>query len=155
MSPSEGPNPFAMYGPELTFLGVPRADLADPASLAAADVVVVGAPFDGGTSNRPGARFGPSAIRGTDYLAHDGSRPSLALGVDALQDLRVVDAGDVLMLSGEIQPALERLRWVVVQRDLLGDQDRQLLDRLQADPAWRTAFDRQEVVVLERREPVP
>jgi hypothetical protein len=44
---------------------------------------------------------------------------------------------------------------VVVQRDLLGDQDRQLLDRLQTDPAWRTAFDRQEVVVLERREPVP
>jgi uncharacterized membrane protein len=60
-------------------------------------------------------------------------------------------------LAGDEHPraALERLRFVVVQRDLLGDQDRQLLDRLQADPAWRTAFDRQEVVVLERREPVP
>src|SRR5215217_6998579 len=113
MSPSEEANPFAMYGPELTFLGVPRADLEDPASLAGADVVVVGAPFDGGTSNRPGARFGPSAIRGTDYLAHDGSRPSLALDVDALRDLNVVDAGDVLMLAGEIQPALERLERAV------------------------------------------
>jgi agmatinase len=113
MSPSEEANPFAMYGPELTFLGVPRADLEDPGSLAAADVVVVGAPFDGGTSNRPGARFGPSAIRGTDYLAHDGSRPSLALGVDALRDLDVVDAGDVLMLPGEIEPALERLERAV------------------------------------------
>jgi hypothetical protein len=41
---------------------------------------------------------------------------------------------------------------VVVQRDLLGEQDRQLLDRLQTDPAWRTLLDRQEVVVLERRE---
>ncbi|MGH2813561.1 MAG: arginase family protein, partial [Actinomycetota bacterium] len=48
-----------MYGPELTFLGVPRADLGDPASLEGADVVVLGAPFDGGTSHRPGARFGP------------------------------------------------------------------------------------------------
>jgi agmatinase len=104
---------FAMYGPELTFLGVPRADLEDPASLAGADVVIVGAPFDGGTSHRPGARFGPSAIRGTDYLGHDGSRPSLALGVDALRDLRVVDVGDVLMLAGEIQPALERLERAV------------------------------------------
>jgi agmatinase len=114
MSPSEPEaNPFALYGPELTFLGVPRADLEDPASLAGADVVVVGAPFDGGTSHRPGARFGPSAIRGTDSLPHDGSRPSLALGVDALQDLRVVDAGDVLMLAGEIQPALERLERAV------------------------------------------
>ncbi|HEY4725697.1 MAG TPA: agmatinase family protein, partial [Actinomycetota bacterium] len=102
-----------MYGPELTFLGVPRADLGDPASLEGADVVVLGAPFDGGTSHRPGARFGPSAIRGTDYLAHDGSRPSLALGVDPLRELRVVDAGDVLMLPGEIQAALDRLEEAV------------------------------------------
>ena len=107
------PGVFAMYGPELTFLGVPRADLEDEASLAAADVVIVGAPFDGGTSHRPGARFGPGAIRATDYLAHDGSRPHLALGVDALRDLRVVDAGDVLMLPGEIQLALRRLEEAV------------------------------------------
>jgi len=104
---------FAMYGPEFTFLGVPRADLSDPASLEGADVVVVGAPFDGGTSHRPGTRFGPSAIRGTDYLGHDGSRPSLALGVDALADLKVVDVGDVLMLAGEIEPALARLERAV------------------------------------------
>jgi uncharacterized membrane protein len=51
------------------------------------------------------------------------------------------------------QAALETLRYVVVQRDLLGEQERQLLDRLATDPAWRVAFDRQEVVVLERREP--
>jgi uncharacterized membrane protein len=48
------------------------------------------------------------------------------------------------------QAALERLQFVVVQRDLLGEQDRQLLDRLQNDPAWRTAMDSQGVVVLER-----
>ncbi|HYJ73666.1 MAG TPA: arginase family protein, partial [Actinomycetota bacterium] len=107
MSPSDPETAgFTMYGPGYTFLGVPRADLDDPASLEGADVVVVGAPFDGGTSHRPGARFGPSAIRGADYLGHDGTRPSLALGVDALRDLRVVDAGDVLMLAGEIEPAL-------------------------------------------------
>jgi uncharacterized membrane protein len=60
-------------------------------------------------------------------------------------------------LAGDEHPqaTLERLRFVVVQRDLLGDQDRKLLDRLQADPAWRTALDRQNVVVLERREAVP
>jgi hypothetical protein len=56
-------------------------------------------------------------------------------------------------LDGDEHPpaALDRLRFVVVQRDLLGEQDRQLLDRLQTDPAWRTLLDRQEVVVLERR----
>ena len=57
-------------------------------------------------------------------------------------------------LDGDEHPpaALDRLRFVVVQRDLLAEQDRELLDRLQTDPAWRTLLDRQEVVVLERRE---
>ena len=66
----------AQFGPDITFLGVPACDLDDPATYADADVVVVGAPFDGGTSHRPGTRFGPQAIRMTDYLPHDGSRPS-------------------------------------------------------------------------------
>jgi agmatinase len=98
-----------MYGPDVTFLGVARASLDDEAALREADVVIVGAPFDGGTSHRAGARFGPQAIRTTDYLPHDASRPHLALGVDPLRDLHVVDVGDVLMLPGEIEPALQRL----------------------------------------------
>lgn len=97
------------FGPDITFLGVDRVDLDDPTALAAADVVVVGAPFDGGTSHRPGTRFGPMAIRQTDYLPHDGSRPHLALRVDALQDIRVVDAGDVEMPPGEIERSLGAL----------------------------------------------
>ena len=101
------------FGPDFTFLGVPMCDLEDPASYAGADVVVLGAPFDGGTSHRPGARFGPMAIRMQDYLPHDGSRPSLALRTDALQDLRVVDAGDVEMYSGDIVTALGTLEAAV------------------------------------------
>ena len=62
----------AQFGPDFTFLGVDRCDLDDPGSYADADVVILGAPFDGGTSHRPGTRFGPQAIRMTDYLAHDG-----------------------------------------------------------------------------------
>jgi len=57
-----------MYGPATTFLGVAAAELSDPASFARADVVILGAPFDGGTSYRAGARFGPAAIRAADYL---------------------------------------------------------------------------------------
>jgi agmatinase len=98
-----------MFGPDVTFLGVPRCELADPESLTGRDVVVVGAPFDGGTSYRPGARFGPTAIRTTDYLPHDGSRPHLALRVDPLADLRVADAGDIEMPPGDIERALGAL----------------------------------------------
>jgi agmatinase len=48
-------------------------------------------------------------MRAADYLPHDGSRPSLALGVDALLDLHVVDLGDVLMPSGDTESSLEAL----------------------------------------------
>lgn len=99
----------AQFGPDITFLGVPPVNLADPASYADADVVVIGAPFDGGTSHRPGTRFGPMAIRQACYLPQDGSRPHLALRVDALRDITVVDAGDVEMYSGDIERALGSL----------------------------------------------
>lgn len=108
------------FGPDFTFLGVPMVDLDDQAGLAAADVVIVGAPYDGGTSARPGTRFGPMAIRQTDYLGHDGSRPHLALRVDALQDLAVVDAGDVEMAPGEIERALKAVEEAVYKISAAG-----------------------------------
>src|SRR3984885_10543401 len=100
----------AMYGPDITFAGVPRTSLSELPEL---DIVFVGAPFDGGTSHRPGGRFGPLAIRMTDYLPHDASRPHLALGVDPLAELRVADAGDVLMPPGEMEESLRGLEAAV------------------------------------------
>ncbi|MER6877808.1 arginase family protein, partial [Amycolatopsis sp. NPDC000673] len=41
-----------------TFARLPRID-----EVPSADVAVVGVPFDSGVSYRPGARFGPSALR--------------------------------------------------------------------------------------------
>jgi len=102
-----------MYGPDVTFLGVPRCDLDDHATYHGADVVIIGAPYDAGTSYRAGARFGPKMIRTTDYLPHDSSRPHLALRVDPLQDLRVVDAGDIEMAGVEGQSALNALERAV------------------------------------------
>jgi agmatinase len=102
-----------MYGPDATFAGVPAGELGDPATWAGAKAVIVGAPFDGGTSHRPGCRFGPLAIRTTDYLPHDGRRPHLALGVDPLVDLGVVDLGDVAMPSGDTELSIGRLEEAV------------------------------------------
>jgi agmatinase len=98
-----------MYGPDVTFLGIDRCDLDDESSYGDADVVIVGAPFDGGTSYRSGARFGPQAIRSWDYLPHDASRPSLALRTDGLQDLTVLDAGDVELFSGDAERSVRDL----------------------------------------------
>ena len=101
------------FGPDITFLGVDRCDWSEPSSYADADVVILGAPFDGGTSHRAGTRFGPQHIRQTCYLPHDGSRPSLALRVDALRDLRVYDAGDVEMYSGDAARSVRDLQEAV------------------------------------------
>ena len=101
------------YGPDITFLGVDRCDLDDRSTYDETDVVIIGAPFDGGTSHRPGTRFGPMAIRQACYLAHDGSRPHLALRVDALRDIRVVDAGDVEMYSGDVMASIASLEEAV------------------------------------------
>jgi agmatinase len=103
----------AQYGPDITFLGVDRCDWADPLTYTGADVVILGAPFDGGTSHRSGTRFGPQYIRQTCYLGHDGSRPSLAMRVDPLQDLKVLDAGDVEMFSGDAERSVRDLQEAV------------------------------------------
>jgi agmatinase len=103
----------AQYGPDITFLGVDPCDWSDTDTYPHADVVILGAPFDGGTSHRPGTRFGPQYIRQTCYLPFDGSRPSLAMRVDGLKDLRVYDAGDVEMFSGDAGRSVAALQTAV------------------------------------------
>jgi agmatinase len=108
-----GPRIGNLFGPDATFVGVPAADLSIRGSFANAGAVIVGAPYDGGTSHRPGARFGPQAIRLTDYLPHDGRRPHLALSVDPLVELGVVDVGDIEMPPGDIEKSMARLESAV------------------------------------------
>ena len=55
------------------------------------DVAVVGAPFDISTTNRPGARFGPRAIRSQAY---EPGTYHLDLGIEIFDWLEVVDYGD-------------------------------------------------------------
>lgn len=85
------------YGRGGTFAGLPLA--LDPGQLAGTDVAIVGAPTDELVTNRPGARFGPRAIRNAEYLP-SSSRPSIDLGVDPFETLSVVDYGDVEVTPG-------------------------------------------------------
>lgn len=72
-------------GPD-TFARLPRLD-----QVARADVAVLGLPFDSGVSYRPGARFGPAAVRAGSKLL----RPfHPELGVEPWNVLQVADAGD-------------------------------------------------------------
>jgi len=87
-----------------SFAGVPARTLDD---LGDAGVVIVGAPLDWGTTYRPGARFGPRAIREADYLGADGWRPHLPTGINALDVLSVVDAGDLPVVPGYIDQSID------------------------------------------------
>jgi formimidoylglutamase len=81
-----------VYAGQVSFSKLPW--IADPSELAArqVDVAIVGAPFDDMVTNRPGARYGPRAIRQANYTGSDPN--SLQLGVEPYEVLTVVDAGD-------------------------------------------------------------
>jgi agmatinase len=84
------------YAGLLTFAGLPYTE--DPDELDGADAVIVGAPMDELTSDAPGTRFGPRAIRGASCAAG----PHLQARVDALgRDLRVIDFGDAPILPAD------------------------------------------------------
>ena len=79
--------------------------ITDPAELRRreVDVAIVGAPFDDAVSHRPGARFGPRAIREAQYTS--GSINSLQLDVEPFEVLTVVDAGDANIVPAWIDRA--------------------------------------------------
>ena len=70
------------------------------------DIAVVGVPFDGGTTYRPGARFGPGAVRQGSRLLRP-YHPEL----DTLPFERgqVVDAGDIACSPFDIEAAVARI----------------------------------------------
>ena len=78
-------------------------------ALAGVDAVVWGIPFDQATSNRPGARFGPRAIRSASEI-FEGD-PQYPFHADPFATLTVVDYGDCALDFGrpmEADAAIER-----------------------------------------------
>src|SRR5262245_47769920 len=65
-----------------------------------ADVAVLGAPFDGATTFRPGARFGPAGIREASLLLRPYNE---ALDVAPFESVQVADAGDAPATRIEVE----------------------------------------------------
>ena len=90
------------YAGLTTFARLPRLEDVDDY-----DVAVVGVPWDSGVTYRPGARFGPSAIRQASRLL----RPyNPALDAQPFRDAQVVDAGDVAANPFDIPRAIDETR---------------------------------------------
>lgn len=106
------------------------------------DIAVLGVPFDGGTSYRPGARFGPMGVR----QASRHLRPAfhVDLGIAPLSQVQVVDAGDVPRTPYHIEEALRQIEDVA--RAVLGERERRLVaiggDHTVALPMLRAAREK-------------
>lgn len=87
-----------------TFARIPRVD--EVGGLERTDVAVVGAPFDGGVSYRPGARFGPAHVRASSMLLRPYHAP---LDVHPFGVQQVADAGDVAMNPFDIEEAINSM----------------------------------------------
>ena len=75
--------------------------------LAGIDVAVTGVPYDASTSNRPGTRFGPRAIREASLL--QTFDPPFGWEVDPLSELNIADTGDAGFDYGLLQEAPTRI----------------------------------------------
>jgi len=84
-----------------TFMRLPH--ITDPKRL---DVALVGVPFDGGVSYRPGPRFGPRHVRDQSALI----RPyNPVLNVSPFSQLRVADYGDIAVNPLSIEDTFQRV----------------------------------------------
>jgi agmatinase len=91
----------------LTYGGAPYSE--DPKDLERADIAIVGAPMDDLVSDRPGARFGPRAIR----AAGCPPGPHLEAKLDAFSELRIVDYGDAPVVPADPRQSHQAIQSII------------------------------------------
>ncbi len=96
-----GGNEMPRFGGIATFMRLPGS--SRPEDL---DAAIVGVPFDLGTSNRPGARFGPRGIRDESVLLRPYNMATRAAPFDSL---RIDDLGDVATNPYNLADSVERI----------------------------------------------
>ena len=90
-----------------TFMRLPHGQ-----GLSDADVAVFGVPFDSGVSLRPGARFGPAAIRDESIIL----KPYCPLtDVNIVENISVLDYGDVDTIPGYIEESYDKMEEKMVE----------------------------------------
>ena len=72
------------------------------------DIAIIGIPFDAGTSYRPGARFGPQAIRQASRHLRTQYHPSY--DTEPFIELQVADAGDITCNPFNILESVEQIQ---------------------------------------------
>ncbi|TFL18272.1 agmatinase [Jannaschia formosa] len=96
---------LARYAGVPTFMRLPHLPEGHPRR-AEVDVGLLGMPWDGGTSNRPGARHGPRALRDASTMVREMNR---ATGIRPFASMNVADLGDATMSPVDQDAALSAL----------------------------------------------
>jgi guanidinopropionase len=85
-----------------TFMRLPRVD--DPNDV---DIALIGVPFDGGSTTRPGARYGPRGVRSMSSLIRAVHPVTLKSPFD---QCRIADLGDVPINPVDLADTFERIQ---------------------------------------------
>ncbi|MGA8260274.1 MAG: agmatinase [Arenicellales bacterium] len=93
-----GGNDMPRFGGPATMMRLPTQKTSD-----GLDACFVGVPFDIGTSNRPGARYGPRAIRAESCLLRPYNMATRAAPFDSLQ---VADIGDIAINTFSLKDSI-------------------------------------------------
>jgi agmatinase len=90
------------YAGPSTFARIPELRDVD-----SCDVAIIGVPFDAGTSYRPGARFGPQAVRQASRQLRTNYHPNY--DVEPFKVQQVADAGDITCNPFNIDEAIKQI----------------------------------------------
>ena len=87
-----------------TFMKAPYVE--DVRDVGNYDAAVLGVPFDGGTTYRPGARFGPQGMRRISALY---TPYNYEMGVDLREQMTLCDVGDVFTIPANIEKTFDQI----------------------------------------------
>jgi len=87
-----------------TFLKAPYVE--DVHEVGKYDAAVLGVPFDGGTTYRPGTRFGPQGMRRISALY---TPYNYELGVDLREQMTLADVGDVFTIPANLEKSFDQI----------------------------------------------
>ena len=87
-----------------TFMKAPYCE--DAHQVGHFDACVLGVPFDGGTTYRPGTRFGPQGMRRISALY---TPYNYEIGVDLREQMSLCDAGDVFTIPANIEKTFDQI----------------------------------------------
>jgi agmatinase len=87
-----------------TFLKAPYIE--DATRVGDYDAAIIGVPFDGGTTYRPGTRFGPQGVRKISALY---TPYNYEMGIDLREQMTLCDVGDVFTIPANIEKTFDQV----------------------------------------------